>query len=307
MTMTRNAMLAAVMAVVAGCAAPEPAPASRAGIAQPDASGLPVPSPCADENDWSEATGPRHVFGNTWYVGSCGISVLLIATPEGHVLIDAATAQAAPAILANLRALGVDPRDVRYLLSSHEHLDHVGGSAQLQAATGAPLYARRAGVAALRRGRGDRSDPQLGSTAAFTPIADVRELTGDSVTLAGVRITAHATPGHTPGATSWSWDSCEDERCLHMVYADSISALADDQYRYADHPRYVAAFRDGLDHLATLSCDVLLTPHPGASNLWPRLRGEAPLANTDACKAYASKGRAGLDARLATEAGKPTP
>ena len=78
------------------------------------------------------------------------------------------------------------------------------------------------GVAALRRGRGDRSDPQLGSTDGFTPIADVREASGDSITLGGVRITAHATPGHTPGATSWSWESCEGERCLHMVYADSL-------------------------------------------------------------------------------------
>lgn len=298
-----KASVAALLALglLGGCQAPPPVPAARATIAQPSLDKVPPATPCKDEDDWNEATAPRHVFGNTWYVGSCGISVLLVATPAGHVLIDGATEKAAPHVLASLRALGVEPRDVRVLLSSHEHNDHVGGLAQLQAATGAPLFARKAAIPALRLGRGDRSDPQFGIHEGFPPIADVRELVDGAISLGGLRISAQAMPGHTPGATTWSWDSCDSGQCRHMVYADSISAISDDTFRYSDHPDDVAAFRAGLDTLGALSCDILITPHPGGSDLWPRLRGEAPLVDTNACRAYADQGREDLATRLDKE------
>jgi metallo-beta-lactamase class B len=300
--------------LLAGCAA---ARQSADGAAAADATPRPVSQPrapaspparCHDETDWNEATGPRHVFGNTWYIGSCGVSALLVATPAGHVIVDAGTAEYAPQLLANLRALGVDPRDVRKLLSSHEHLDHVGGMAALQEATGAPLVARTAAVPALRRGRGDRTDPQFDAIPGFAPISNVEALAdGGSFEIGGTRFTTHAQPGHTPGATTWTWDSCEGDRCLHLVYADSVSAIADDAYRYSAHPEYVAAFEAGLDALAALPCDLLLTPHPGASALWPRLRGEAPMAAEGACRDYAATGRRGLEERLDRERSGATP
>lgn len=288
---------------LASCAVATP-PADVKLVTQPNARGLPEPKACLDESDWNESTTPRHIFGNTWYVGSCGISVLLITTPQGHVLIDGGTDEGAIQVLANLRTLGVDPHDVHYLLSSHEHLDHVGGSARLQAATNAPLVARQAAAPALRRGRGDRSDPQLLSIPGFAPITNVRELAEEgSLEIGGLRLTTHATPGHTPGSTSWTWTSCKGDDCRQMVYADSVSAIADDEYRYSDHPDAVAAFRAGLAILAALPCDILLTPHPGASQQWTRMRGEAPLGETDggACRAYATKGLAGLEKRLNDE------
>mgnify|MGYP001202567520 FL=1 len=305
--MRMKAFIASLLAtsLLGACQILPPAPhapaKTPAGVAQPSLDKVPAATPCKDQDDWNEATAPRHVFGNTWYVGTCGISVLLVATPEGHVLIDGATAKAAPHVLASLHALGVDPRDVRVLLSSHEHNDHVGGLAQLQAATGAPLFARKTAMPALRLGRGDRSDPQFGIHEGFPPIADVRELVDGGISLGGLRISAHAMPGHTPGATTWSWDSCDGGQCRHMVHADSISAISDDTFRYSDHPDYVAAFRAGLDTLAALPCDILMTPHPGGSDLWPRLRGEAPLVDTNACRAYADQGREGLATRLDKE------
>ena len=306
--------VATLAVMLAGCAATrQPAaavPATDATarpIAQPHAGTAP-PAPCRDETDWNEAAGPRHVFGNTWYIGSCGVSALLVATPAGHVVVDAGTAEYAPRVLANLRALGVDPRDVRMLLSSHEHLDHVGGMAALQAATGAPLLARTAAVPALRLGRGDRSDPQFDAIPGFAPVANVVALDDSgSFVLGGTRFTAHPQPGHTPGATTWTWDSCEGDRCLHVVYADSVSAIADDTYRYSAHPEDLAAFRAGLDALAALPCDILLTPHPGASGLWPRLRGEAPMTDEGACRDYAAAGRRSLEDRLARERGGASP
>lgn len=297
-----GALLAALVAA-GGCAA-----TPRQATTRPLALQAPAPTACKDENDWNEATAPRRIHGNTWYVGSCGISVILIATPAGHVLIDGGPAAVGPQVLANLRALGLDPHDVRYLLGSHPHNDHAGGLAALQAATAAPLLALPEAAGAYRHGHGDRGDPQFEITDSFAPVANVRTLAdGTSIDVGGVRVAAHATPGHTPGSTSWSWNSCDAGKCVRIVYADSNSALADTHYRYADHPGFVAAFRRGQDLLASLPCDILLTPHPGGSDLWQRLRGEEPLIDAGACKSYADRGRAGLDARLAKERNGETP
>lgn len=113
----------------------------------------------------------------------------------------------------------------------------------------------------------------------------------------------HATPGHTPGGTSWTWRSCEAGRCHDMAYTDSISALSDGEYRYRDHPDAVAAFGRGLDTLAALPCDIQITPHPQASNLFARLQGasDAPLVDAGRCQRYAQTGRANLATRLADE------
>jgi metallo-beta-lactamase class B len=251
---------------------------------------------------WDERAPPRKVFGNTWYVGTCGITALLVTSAKGHVLIDGATEAAGPLIEANIRVLGFDPRDVKTILNSHQHFDHAGGIAYLQRATGAEVRVSATTAATLRRGRSDRGDPQFLGLPGIPPVANVQILAnGETVHVGGLALTAHPTPGHTPGGTSWSWISCEGARCLHIVYVDSVSAIGDGAFRYGDRPEYVAAFRQGLDAIAALPCDVLLTPHPGASGMWPRLHGAAPLVDAGACKAYAENGRAGLAARLEKE------
>jgi metallo-beta-lactamase class B len=115
-------------------------------------------------------------------------------------------------------------------------------------------------------------------------------------------VTAHATPGHTAGSTSWSWRVCERGDCRTLVYADSLTAVAPDSYRFSDHPALVARFRATFDRVAAMPCAILVTPHPGASNLFERLAGRAPLADRGACAAYASAARRRLDERLALEA-----
>ena len=211
---------------------------------------------------WDDRAPPRRVFGNTWYVGTCGLTALLVTSEQGHVLIDGATEAAGPLIAANIRALGFDPADVKYLLNSHEHFDHAAGLAYLQGVTGAPLLARQPAIATLRSGRSDRSDPQqLEPHAAFPPVADVQPIgDGDTVRVGPLALTAHATPGHTPGGTSWTWRSCEGGHCRDIAYTDSVSAISDDEYRYLDHPEMVDAFRRGLDILAALPCEIHIQP-----------------------------------------------
>lgn len=300
---------------------------SRAGLTALAAAGLfsacasgPVPpaavptadnehiAPCPDGmgvmDGWDRPAPPHRIHGNTWYVGTCGLTALLITSDQGHVVIDGASAAAGPLIAANIRALGFDPAQVRYLLNSHEHHDHAGGLAHLQQATGAPLLARQPAVASLRRGHGDRSDPQqLEPGSGFAPIGQVQAIADEHVVrVGGLAITVHATPGHTPGGTSFSWRSCEQGQCLSIAYTDSVSAISDAVYRYDQHPKAVADFRAGLQTLAVMPCDLHITPHPLASDLFARLQGQAPLRDPQACQRYAQVGQRGLERRLGEEA-----
>lgn len=273
----------------------------------------PAAKACATDAGWNDPATPLRVYGNTWFVGTCGISALLVTSDAGHILIDAATPQAGPQILANIRALGFKPEDVRAIVFSHEHHDHAGSLAELQRATGAPVYARAPAVGVLTRGKPDRSDPQFEVSEPIVPVERVITLADGGVVRVGpLVLQAIASAGHTPGGTSWTWRSCEGDICHQMVYADSLTAISDDVFRYSDeraHPGYVAAFRDTLARIAALDCDVLVTPHPSASQLWTRIGpgASAPLSDTGACRAYANAATQRLDKRLADEAASATP
>jgi metallo-beta-lactamase class B len=256
---------------------------------------------------WTEPAPPKKIFGDTYFVGTCGISSILITSPQGDILIDGGVAEDASLVEANIRALGFRVEDVRIILNSHEHFDHVGGLAELQRDSKARVLSRAPGAAALVRGGGDRSDPQFLSGEKYAPVANVERIGDDDiVTLGALALTAHATPAHTPGSTTWTWRACEGDRCLDIVYADSLTAISDDAYRFGDddaHPGVLAAFRRSIATVGALPCDILVTPHPDASDLWRRLGENAddPLVDTDACRRYAASATKNLDARLAKE------
>jgi metallo-beta-lactamase class B len=257
---------------------------------------------CLGKDGWSDPAPPVRIFGNVYDVGSCGIVALLVTGPAGHVLIDAATAEAAPAIVANIRRLGLRPSDVKLLLSSHEHADHAAGLSIVQRATGATMVATAAARPVLESGVPAADDPQRGGLPSFAGVPVGRIVRdGEVVTLGPLRLTAHATFGHAPGSTSWTWRACEARMCRSIVYADSLSAISADGYRFADHPAYVARFRASLAKVARLPCDIVITPHPSASDLYARLGGAAPLVDRNGCAAYAAAARAKLDQRLAEE------
>lgn len=266
------------------------------------------PANASPMEGWSDRAPPRKIFGNTYYVGTCGISSILIVGKRGAILIDGATDKAPPAIEANIRALGFKPGDIKLILSTHDHNDHAGGLAQLQRDTGAPVLARAPAAATLGRGASDRSDPQFGELGKFQRVPRVRVITeGQTVKLGDLKLVAHATPGHTPGSTSWTWRSCEGEHCANIAYVDSLTAISDKQYRYSEHREYVAAFRRTIDTVASLPCDLLLTPHPTASDMFARFAGTKPLIDAGACKTYSQHAREGLDKRLAAEADGTAP
>ncbi len=292
-------LLSILILVVSAC--------SSSGEAQGISSKARGAERCEPDASWNDPATPLRIHGTTWYVGTCGISALLVTSPDGHVLIDSGTTEAAPQVLANIRALGFDPADVRYLLFTHEHMDHVGGLAGLQRATGAPVLSRGSAVATLRRGMSDREDSQFLQLDPFPGVQDVRPIADDHLVSVGpLKLQAIPTPGHSPGGTSWTWRSCEDGTCRQVVYADSLTAVSDKTYRFTDqaaHPTVIEHFVQTLDRVETLPCDILLTPHPSASRMWSRIGPAAnePLVDPSACRAYAAAARVRLEKRLAEE------
>jgi metallo-beta-lactamase class B len=263
---------------------------------------------CTDDagkpkDGWDDPAPPVRIHANTYYVGTCGIAAILITGNDGHVLIDSGTEKGADLIAANIRRLGFRVTDVRYLLHSHEHIDHVGGMARLQQLTGARLVASEAAARVFATGLPTADDPQAG---LFPPIriaaVDRVIRDGETLRLGDLALVAVATPGHTPGALTWHWGACDGGVCRRIVYADSLNPISKDSYRFSDHPEVVRGFRASLGKLAALECDILLTPHPSASNLPARFAGREPIDDTGACKALSATIGKRLDDRLAKEA-----
>jgi metallo-beta-lactamase class B len=260
-------------------------------------------SQCKDWDDYDKPAPPVRIFGNTYLVGTCGISSILITDPAGDFLIDGGTERDSDLIADNIRKLGFSLTDVKYLLHSHEHYDHVGGLAKLQRLTGAQLVASPAAAAVLNSGTASQDDPQYGTNPAF-PAAHVDRIIrdGEQLRLGNTVLVATATPGHTPGALTWHWGSCQGGVCRQIVYADSLTPVSGKTYRFSDHPVYLAAYRSSIAKVAALNCDILLTPHPSASRMVDRLALGKSMEEPNSCRNYAAGLTKQLDDRLAKEA-----
>jgi metallo-beta-lactamase class B len=267
---------------------------------------------CTLCEQWNQPREPFRIFGNTYYVGTTELSAILIRTTDGLILLDGALPQSAPLIDESIRALGFRSRDLRLILTSHAHYDHVGGIAALQRASGATVAASPSSAAALRQGRPTADDPQYAiANNGFPPLDRVSVIEdGESLTLGDVGITAHFTPGHTPGSTSWSWQACEADRCVDVVYADSLNPVSADEFRFtgdSTRPPTLESFRRSIRTVRELPCDILLTPHPGfvgMSAKAQRLKAGDTEAFIDpsACRVYASAADESLSQRVQREA-----
>ncbi|NRB77456.1 MAG: subclass B3 metallo-beta-lactamase [Saccharospirillaceae bacterium] len=242
---------------------------------------------CAAWDDWDKPGPPFRIFGNSYYVGTCGISAILITGDKGHILIDSATVVGADLIAQNISQLGFSIKDVKLLLNSHEHFDHVAGLARLQQLSGAKLLASLQAAPVLRSGISAKMDPQAGLHQSFAPArVDGFILDGEVVRLGNIELTAIYTPGHTPGAVSWVWQTCEEATCHSIVYADSLSPISNSDYKFSDYPDYVKAYQAGLKKVAGLDCQILLAPHPSASKMHQRLSNGKGLIDAKACINY---------------------
>jgi metallo-beta-lactamase class B len=257
----------------------------------------------APDPEWRAERRPFRIFGNTYYVGTQGLSSILITSPSGHVLIDATLAENAPMIMDHIKTLGFRVEDIKLILNSHAHYDHAAGTAEMQRASGATVAASAWSAGVLEHGASPKDDPQFGILPDFAPVKNVRVIKDDEVLSVGpLRTTAHFTGGHTPGGTSWSWQSCEGDRCLEIVYADSQTPVSADGFLFSrsDGPDQ---FRRGLAVLERMRCDLLVTPHPGASGLFERVQSKT-LVDSTACGRLAATARGALANRLKREGGR---
>ncbi len=276
-------------------------------IAQPSDTTAYSETDCPPCKGWNEPGKPYHLHGSTYYVGTRGLAAILIASPEGHVLIDGGLPESAPLIRSNITSLGFRMRDVKLILNSHAHYDHAGGLAALQRMSGAVVAASARSAPVIRSGRVGTDDPQHAIALPFPAVSRVRAFAdGDTLVAGSTRIIAFLTPGHTSGGTSWSWRSCEAGMCLDFVYADSQTPVSADGFLYtksAAYPTAISDFESGFAKLERVPCDVLLTPHPGASNLWNRIARSdgASLVDSGACRRLATSARQALEKRKQLE------
>ena len=256
---------------------------------------------------WNEPEDPFRVHGNTWYVGTDGLSSFLIESDEGLVLVDGGLPQSAALIDANIRELGFDPLDIRAILISHAHFDHAGGVAALQELTRANVYTSHAGSETLTRGALFSDDPQYieGSDAgSFPPIRSVVAVgDGDVVTVGSLDVRAVYTPGHTQGGVTWTWESCAMNTCYNVVYADSMTAVSADGFEFGTSGM-AAKLTESAGVIADLDCDILLSPHPfffGMYDKLERIDEGNPFVNAVACMMYAESALGWLERRLEAE------
>jgi metallo-beta-lactamase class B len=270
------------------------------------------PKQCDSCDEWNGAVDPFKVFGNTYYVGAAGVSSVLLTSDDGHILLDGGLPQTAALIDAHIRTLGFRTEDIRLIVNSHAHFDHAGGIAAIQRLSGATVAASPAGARALEAGRPTPEDPQFAfESNGFPAVAHVRAAAdGEVLRVGSLAITAHWTPGHTPGSTSWTWRSCVGRQCLDVVYADSQNAVSAPGFRFTgdgSHPSRVDAFRKSIATVAALPCDILLSAHPSGWDMDRKLQRLAdgarqnPFVDPAGCRRYARNALGGLEKRIAEE------
>jgi metallo-beta-lactamase class B len=208
---------------------------------------------------------PRHLAGNLHYVGAAGVSSWLITTPAGHILLDTGFDDTVPIIARGVEQLGFKVADIRIILSSHAHIDHVGGHAGMKRLTGAQVVASAGDAALLESGGAVDFLVWPRETLAYEPVQVDRIVAdGELVTLGGVTLTAHLTPGHTRGATTWTMDLAEGGRTYRVVFFSS--ATVNDGVRLLHNekfPEIAAAFEASFARWKALPCDIFLAPHGG--------------------------------------------
>lgn len=210
-------------------------------------------------NEWNVPTAAFTVIGNVHYVGTKTIGAWLISDPKGHILIDGAVPQSAPQIIANIKTLGFDPRDVKFLLNSHAHIDHAGGLAGLKRATGAVMIASAADKPFLEAG--DIGHGPSGGMK-FPPVRVDRVVRdGETVQSGSTTLTAVMMPGHSPGCTSWTMNATGADGVKRSILFHCSATVAGQSLVPEAYPGIVANLAATLARSKTMKADVFLANH----------------------------------------------
>jgi len=214
---------------------------------------------------WTRPFKPFQIAGNLYYVGSEDLAAYLITTPQGLILINSNLESSVPQIRESIEKLGFKFSDVKILLISHGHFDHCAGSAAIIKQTGAKYYVMGGDVSVVEACGKKEFEYSTRTDFHFPPTHVDRALhDGDTVSLGGTTLTAHLTPGHTKGTTTWTMDEVEGGRTLHVVIVGSPNVnegyklVANKQY-----PKIAEDYKKGFKVLKNLPCDIFLGAHGG--------------------------------------------
>ena len=207
--------------------------------------------------DMNQPVEPLHIIGNIYYVGTNGVSSFLIVTPEGHILLDSGFNQSVPLIRTSIGSLGFRFEDIRILLSSHAHFDHVAGHGLIQEQTGARVMASERDAEVIARG-----DESLWE--GWRPSRVDRVIRdGDRVRLGGAELTAHLTPGHTKGCTTWTMEAVDGGKKYRVVFVGGYTINPGVRLLgNSDYPNIVDDFARTFRVLNSLKPDIFLAQHP---------------------------------------------
>jgi metallo-beta-lactamase class B len=254
-----------------------------------------------EERRWNAPVEPFRILPQLYYVGAAEVASYLITTPKGHIVIDSGFPETAPMVVNNLVKVGIDIHEVKILLTTHAHYDHVGGMAYLKTATPGTLMVSEADAALMARG--GAGDPQFGDRFRYPPVYADRTLRdGDRVSLGGVVLTAHITPGHTPGCTTWTLTLREKFKPYDVVIV--CSASVPPGYKLLNNPNYPNAvddYRRTFAVLKSLPCDVPLAPHPSFFDLMAKRGRGGAFIDPKGYQAYVARTEAAFEAELKRE------
>lgn len=240
--------------------------------------------PDADAKSWTEPMEPFHIVGPIYYVGMRGLGVYLIATPAGHILLNGGMPGTAPLLEASIRKLGYKPEDIKILLISHAHMDHVGTLADMKKLTGAQVEVMDAEVGLLKSGGATdylfAKNPKL----HFQGVSADKVLhDGDTASLGGVQLKACRTPGHTRGTTTWITIVDDAGRSYLVVFPDGTGINPGTHFvKNPSYPGIANDYRHTFEFLATLHPDIYLAYHAEFFDL----AGKRVRASSEGVKAW---------------------
>lgn len=224
--------------------------------------------------DWTTPLAPFHISGNLYWVGSRDLAAYLVVTPQGNILINANLASSPPQIRRSVEQLGFKWSDTKILLSSQAHYDHAAGAAEILRETHAKHMVMDGDVSQMQSGGATDYDKTLDR---FPPAHVDRVLhDGDTVQLGGTTLTAHKTAGHTRGCTTWTLDTQEGARTLHVVIVGGLAwnpavRLVSTPGKPASYPGIAQDFEHTFTTMQTYPCDIFLGAHGLYFNLLPKL------------------------------------
>ncbi len=258
-----------------------------------------------DNPQWLEPAEPFRIAPRLYYVGSRELSAFLIDSGKGLILLDTGVPEYAPTLLANIRKLGFDPKQVRYLLTSQAHLDHAGGHAAVKAATGAKVLASSDDGALLERGGKD--DFAWGDDLAYPPVqVDGTIRDGQRLSLGAVTLIAHLTPGHTKGCTTWTMPVMVGGRTKVAQFNCSVSVPGYKLLGTPAYPNMAADYVRTFDKLRKIPCDIFLGAHASFFDMEGKREklkagGANPFVDPKGCRRYLDRSEAAFRQQLARE------